>query len=71
MLGGHPIFVGKPVAEMFHSRYDDFITTAKEQKPCKAVLEDWLNRVCAEVDVPEDYIVEFYDILETYEDILE
>lgn len=71
MLGGHPVFVGKAVAEMFHSRYDDFVSTAREQKPCKDVLEEWFNRLCGDVDVPADYITEFYTILETYEDILE
>lgn len=69
-LGGHPVFVNKPVGNCFRTLYDNFSNTHVNRLSPYDALMGWYNRLCEQVDVPENLCNEFDMILDVYEDVL-
>lgn len=69
-LGGKPVIVTDTVASVFKNIYDDFIATSTVRKSCYQFLDEWMQSLKSEVDIPHYHEQKFYDILTEFEDIL-
>lgn len=66
-LGGHPVFVSRPVATCLRPLYTTFTSTTEEHTSCYDMLKSWYNELYDQVTIPESLNSRFLWILDTYE----
>ena len=70
-LGGNPRIVSAPVRRLYDSIYTNYIATnGKAKESCYNRLSNWFDKVLEEYDINQELSDEFYNILESYEEVL-